>query len=186
MTARQPRVGVALAAVVLLMLASTTCTTRDDRPPAQSGAGGRLHHVNVPPDWPGRAVYAVCFEDRTGAVGDRQLTDALTPLFQDALQTARVTLPLAVSIGCPFDYSAGPILTRMDPSVFVLQLYLEESAATAEPYTQIAEHWFRGRSDSAAPITLLVFIPPPLLRDLPALRAWLATIVGPDLTQLRR
>jgi hypothetical protein len=117
-------------------------------------------------------------EPRVSSYTDETLRDLLTPIVVPLIRSSNPGIPVFTSHGCPYDYAGGPLTTRTDMNIFVLQIYADArvSAPTAEP----VEHWFKGRSDSATPVTLELVLPEPMLHDRGALAGWLQTVVGPE------
>lgn len=148
--------------------------------PTAAMPGERLFYPDVPADWPGRKVYLVCLE-ANGGPASGEAVSVIEGVLQSILDAEGVALPAVVSTPCPFDYPDGELVTRGDPAVFVLQVYLDGDLA--QPQMRIGEHFFRGLSNAATPVTFVLRLPASLLDQPAELRIWLATFVGPEPTQ---
>ncbi|MBI2764482.1 MAG: hypothetical protein HYX53_01080 [Chloroflexi bacterium] len=123
-------------------------------------------------------------EDRTGSTGDKALLNAIEKPLRRAAEDVSPSIPVVIRAGCPFDYPDGEVVSRDDPGKYAFQVYAETRVVPLdEPRADIEEQWFRGRSDSATPITFLVHLPAWLVNDETALREAFGRLLIADPTR---
>ncbi len=144
-------------------------------------AATRVAYTGVDGKWQGRDEYRICVEDRSRTVGDDRLKSATEASLVKLASAASPALPVKVEAGCPYDYPDGIVVTRDSPAKYTLQIYADASIDRASG--SILEHWFRGNSDFATPITFAIRLPVMLAANNAALEAALAPLVPPEPTR---
>jgi hypothetical protein len=82
-----------------------------------------------------------------------------------------------IDTGCAYDYEDGVESSRTGMSVYMFQIYV---GGGTKLLSDPVEHWFRGNSDLATPVTFRLDIPLSTLEEEDSLKQWLEIVIIAD------